>query len=215
MKKILTFSLFFVYFLYFSQNYYFDNKCEILETKLKGNYRNLPERKILYFFNSKDSTYISYNFRPNEIHLFDYNTNMLKLLQIRNNSKTIFFDLLREDDFRNFRDEIIIKNVIVNDLGDDLYLIKAFSKENSKKPNLEIKIKLKTSDNSLVRIHFMDLTENIHDLIYDKLLEQLPSKKYQIENIYLDYRNGIVNEIKMNKCEKINLKYSLNFSPKK
>lgn len=78
-----------------------------------------------------------------------------------------------------------------------------------------IKIKLKTSDNSLVRIHFMDLTENIHDLIYDKLLEQLPSKKYQIENIYLDYRNGIVNEIKMNRCEKINLRYSLNFTPKK
>ena len=109
----------------------------------------------------------------------------------------------------------MIKKISIENLADDLFLIKTFPSEKSKKFNLEIKIKLKKSIYPLIRMHFMDLTVSIHDLIYNKLLEQLPNKNYQIESIYLDYRNGVIVEEKVSNCKPINLKFDLNFSEKK
>ena len=215
MKKLLTFSLVFLSVALFSQRYVFDNQCEILEKQIKGIYPNLPPRKILYFYNSNDSNFIAYNFRPNEIHLYDYKLNSLKNLQIKNDEKKIIFNLISESNFRNFPDEILIKKISIENLADDLFLIKTFPSEKSKKFNLEIKIKLKKSIYPLIRMHFMDLTVSIHDLIYNKLLEQLPNKNYQIESIYLDYRNGVIVEEKVSNCKPINLKFDLNFSEKK
>ena len=215
MKKLLTFLLIFLSTFFFSQEYRFDNQCEILEKQIKGIYPNLPPRKNLFFYNSQDSNFIAYNFRPNEILLFDYKLNSLKNFEIKNNDQIMVFNLIRENNFRNFKDEILIKKISIDKLGDDLYMIKTFSREKSKNPNLEIKIKLKKSDNPLIRIHFMDLTENIHDLIYDELLKQLPNKNFQIENIYLDYHNGVIFEEMISNCKPINLKFDLNFSEKK
>ena len=130
-------------------------------------------------------------------------------------NKKIIFNLISESNFRNFPDEILIKKISIENLADDLFLIKTFQSEKSKNFNLEIKIKLKKSITPLIRIHFMDLTVNIHDLIYNKLLEQLPNKNYQIESIYLDYRNGVIVEEKVSNCKPINLKFDLNFSEKK
>lgn len=92
-------------------------------------------------------------------------------------------------------------------MGNNTYLVKAYSDDFYKKNNLEIKFELVKSDYPLVQIRFLDLTKNIHDKIYQSLISKLPDENYQLEKVYYDYKNGVVMTDNFHKCENINLTF--------
>lgn len=71
-----------------------------------------------------------------------------------------------------------------------------------KKANLELKILVEKSDFPMRRIRFMDLTNNIHDKIYNALLKELDSENYRIDDVITNYENGVIMHDNLSKCGK-------------
>lgn len=207
-KLLLLFGLLFSTFA-FSQEYQFDYECSYQQKIWKKGTSNVKPNTIKYFLNSKNNEYIIYNRYKDYFNLYDFKLNKETRYNQVLVDNQILMDKKEELDFRNFKEEFIIKKVDVQSIGDNYFLIQTFDKERSRKPNLELKIKLKKSDFSFVKVLFMDLSVNIHEKVYEALLLKLPNANYQIENIEVDYKNGFFSSGEFEKCKKISLKYNL------
>ena len=208
MKKKFVFLLFLliIFNFYKSQKYNFTTYCSINEVQLKDDL-NRQSRKIQVYYNLNNSNYIAYLYPKQNLILYDFNEQKIKFFDADYLKKHNILKLISESTIRKYRDEIDINKISVDDLGNNTYLVKAYSDDFYKKNNLEIKFELVKSDYPLVQIRFLDLTKNIHDKIYQSLISKLPDENYQLEKVYYDYKNGVVMTDNFHKCENINLTF--------
>jgi len=103
-------------------------------------------------------------------------------------------------------DEVEVEDIDVEEVSENVFVIKASTLQ-KKNSTLELKIVVEKSDFPMPEIRFMDLTPNIHSKIYNALLLKLDSPNYRIINVTTDYKNGVIMNDDLSKCEKINLKF--------
>ncbi|MBW8360393.1 MAG: hypothetical protein K0M63_11405 [Weeksellaceae bacterium] len=105
--------------------------------------------------------------------------------------------------------EFEIKRTTVSRTDDAHILVKAFTRENSKRTNLEVNFRLIKSQSPLVQIRFMDLSPKIHNAVYSALLKGLESPNYRIERAEVNYRNGYRFVFDFSSCEATSIKFHL------
>jgi len=211
MKKNFLLLFCFISMFSFSQEYHFDYKCYDNETQLKGAYKGNKRTNIIYF-NSQNKNLIAYDYsfsqKPTRIFwLYDYASNNFFSYSINNDSKFSSLNFINKIPIKIYPDEKKIERIDVEMLSENIFLVKAFPSQKSKKSNLELKIVIERSDFPMPRIRFMDFTPNIHYKIYDALLSKLDSPKYRLVDVITDNRNGVIMRDNFSKCEKINLKF--------
>lgn len=195
----------------FSQEYHFHYKCYDNETQLKGTYKGTKRTNIIYF-NSENKDVIAYDYffsqQPTRsFYLYDFRRNIFSSYSINLDSNFSSLNLIRSVPIKTYADEIKVERVTVEESAKNVYLIKAFPSQKSKKSNLELKILIEESDFQMPRIRFMDLSPNIHFKIYEALLSKLDSPKYRIVDVVTNYKNRVIMHDDLSKCEKINLKF--------
>lgn len=210
MKKILILFSILVAISLFSQSYHVDTQCEILETQIKGGHQKKTEPRIIsIFYSLKDNSFVAEKYTQSEIYLYDFEIKAVfgfNAVYYQNKTTLKFINV----NYNNIdKDEINIKKITVDNLGDDNYLIKTYSREKAKKPNLEVKFKLKKSDYPLVKFRFLDMSRTIHDKIYDALLSKLPNPNFQIESVYSDYKKSYIGKHEVSKCQNVDLTFDL------
>lgn len=127
------------------------------------------------------------------------------------------FEVNKKGQFSNVRftnitpdyTEFDVKKITVFQENKDQFKIEVFSDEKTKKPNLKIFVSIEKSDFILPKIRFMDVSQSIHDQIYDALLEKLDSNLYKIKAIKYTYKNGLTLEQKLLSCEPVELNFSV------
>lgn len=209
-KNLLALFCYFSIFC-FSQEYHFDYKCYDNETQLKGSYKGNKRTNIIYF-NSENEDVMAYDYffsqQPTRSFLLDdYKLNMMFSYSISHDSKFSTLNYIQMFPIKIYPDERKIERVNVEKLEENLFLIRTFSSQNFKKPNLELKVLIEKSEYSMPKIQFMDLTPNIHSKIYEALLSKLDSPKYRIVDVVTNYKNRVIMHNDLSKCEKINLKF--------
>ena len=205
MKKYTFLVLFFVAFAS-AQTYEFDRKCTYEPVRLKNNFA-----EMIWLFNSKSTDFTgrlySYNGKTNDIFILQDYKNLLKYS----------FEVNKKGQFSNVRftnitpdyTEFDVKKITVFQENKDQFKIEVFSDEKTKKPNLKIFVTVEKSDFILPKIRFMDVSQSIHDQIYDALLEKLDSNLYKIKAIKYTYKNGLTLEQKLLSCETVELNFSV------
>lgn len=209
MKKNFLLLFCFISSFVFSQ-YSFDYKCYDNETQIKGEYKGNKRINIIYF-NSKNKDLMAYDYYFSQqplrsFLLYNFETNNLFSYSINHKSEFSSLNLIHSFPIKIYKDEIKIERVDVEEVSGNIWIIKAFPSQKSKKSKLELKVVLEKSDFPMPRIRFMDLSPNIHNKIYDALLSKLVSTNYQIISVTTDYKNGVIMHDDISKCEKINLK---------
>lgn len=210
MKKYPFLVLFFVVFAS-AQTYEFDYKCYNPEKQTRGNYKGVKRTNIIYL-SSKESDIIAYDYSfskepKRSFYFYDFKNNFFSYYTLNNESDLSSLKFVNSDSIRVFDDEKLIERVTVNKISENVFVLKAFPNEKTKRANLELKIVVEKNDFPMRRIRFMDLTLNIHDKIYDALLNELGSKDYRIIDVITDYKNGVIMHDDFSKCEKVNLKF--------
>jgi hypothetical protein len=210
MKKKFLLLFCFISNFAFSQ-YSFDYKCYNLETQLKGNYKGNKRTNIIYF-NSQNKDLMAYDYYFSQqplrsFLLYNYETNNLFSYSINHKSEFLSLNLINSFPIKIYPDEIKIEQVDVEEISENIWIIKAFPSQKRKKPNLELKVVLEKSNFPMPKIRFMDLTPNIHSKIYNALLLKLDSPNYRIVNVTTDYKNSVIMNNDFSRCEKINLKF--------
>lgn len=205
MKKYPFLVLFFVVFAS-AQTYKFDRKCTYDPVRKKDNFA-----EMIWLFNSKSIDFIgrlySYNGKTNDIFILHDYERLLKYS----------FDVNKKGQFSNLRftyitpdyTEFDVKKITVFQENKEQFKIEVFSDEKAKKPNLKIFITVEKSDFMLPKIRFMDVSQLIHDQIYDALLEKLDSNLFKIKTIKYTYKNGLTLEQKLIFCEPVELNFSV------
>lgn len=210
MKKFFLLLFCFISSLAFSQEYHFDYKCYGIETQLKARYKGNERTNIIYF-NSQNKDILAYDYSFSHeltriVWLYDYVNNYFFSFTINQKSEFSSLNLRNSFPIKIYSDEIKVERVDVEEVSENIWIIKAFPSQKSKKSNLELKVVLKKSDFPMPRIRFMDLSPNIHNKIYDALFLKLNSLNYRIVDVVYDYKNGVIMHEDFSKCEKINLK---------
>ncbi len=198
-------------YLFYSQGYLFDYKCSDVETQLKGSYKGNTRTNFIYL-NSKDSTIIAYDYffnnAGNSLWIYDFKNNSFLNFDKNKSTSDSKLKIVNVSKIKKYKDEIDIKSVeILVDKG----LYKVFTYDNEKKeiPNLYLEIELVDSDFPLQRIRFMDVTLNIHNKIYDALMEKLPSQYFRIKTVKTDYKNGVIMLDDYSNCSKVDTYFNL------
>lgn len=205
-KKLTLLFFILIFYNAFSQKYHFDYKCYNVETQLKGSYKGNKRSNIIYF-NSEKKDFIAYDYSfsgkaERTFLLYDYAGNKLYTYSINQNSDFSTLNLKKVFPIKTYHDEIKIERVEVENNGINLYTVKTYPTNKSKKANLELKILVQKTGFSAPRMQFMDLTPNIHSKIYDALFSKLDSDNYKIVHVEIDYKNGVIMEDDFSKCEK-------------
>ena len=205
MKKYPFLVLFFVVFAS-AQTYEFDRKCSYVPVRKKDNFA-----EMIWLFNSKSTDFTgrlySYNGKTNDIFILQDYKNLLKYS----------FEVNKKGQFSNVRftnitpdyTEFDVKKITVFQENKDQFKIEVFSDAKTKKPSLKIFVTVEKSDFILPKIRFMDVSQSIHDQIYDALLEKLDSNLYKIKAIKYTYKNGLTLEQKLLSCETVELNFSV------
>lgn len=205
MKKYTFLVLFFVAFAS-AQTYEFDRKCTYEPVRLKNNFA-----EMIWLFNSKSTDFTgrlySYNGKTNDIFILQDYKNLLKYS----------FEVNKKGQFSNVRftnitadyAEFEVNRITVLGESENKFKIEVFSDAKTKKPSLKIFVTVEKSDFILPRIRLMDVSQLIHDQIYDALLEKLDSNLYKIKTIKYIYKNGLTLEQKLLSCETVELNFSV------
>lgn len=205
MKKYTFLVLFFVAFAS-AQTYEFDRKCTYEPVRLKNNFA-----EMIWLFNSKSTDFTgglySYNGKTNDIFILQDYKNLLKYS----------FEVNKKGQFSNVRftnitadyAEFEVNRITVLGESENKFKIEVFSDAKTKKPSLKIFVTVEKSDFILPRIRLMDVSQLIHDQIYDALLEKLDSNLYKIKAIKYTYKNGLTLEQKLLSCETVELNFSV------
>lgn len=195
---------------FFCQTYHFDYKCYDVETQSKGNYKGNKRTNIIYF-SSENKNIIAYNYffsqQPNRsFRIYDYHSNLAFSYSINRDSNFSSLNFNQKSQINKYPDELIIKRIDVQNIGENQFIIKTYSSLKNKRSNLELKVTVMKSDYPMPVIHFLDLSPNIHSKIYDALLANLDSENYRLMEVVSNHKNGVVMLDDFSKCEKINLK---------
>ncbi|WP_435524492.1 hypothetical protein [Chryseobacterium indoltheticum] len=136
--------------LYYSQEYYFDYKCYNVETQIKGRYKGNKRTNIIYFNSgNKDLMAYDYYFSKQPLRsffLYNYETNNLFSYSINHKSEFSSLNLINSFQIKIYQDEIKIERVDVEEVSENILVIKGFPSQKSKKSKLELKVVLEESD---------------------------------------------------------------------
>lgn len=190
MKKNITLLLSFIWISIFSQ-YTFDYKFYVKDLS-KGSDKIEYDTGI--YINSKNEDYKLYHYQNDEIRLFDYKIKCTFYFQQELVKDKKIFKFIDKGCFSGVSNERKINRIEITELSNNIYLIRTFPSERSKKANLELKVVLEKSDEDLLCLYKLDLSNNIHQKILtslrDKLISLKGDSKYIIKEFERNYKNG-------------------------
>ncbi|AZA54342.1 hypothetical protein [Chryseobacterium sp. G0201] len=203
-KILLSFLLLIVFTIQAQQSYTFDYKLKITTY-------NKKQRKefgdLIYYYNSKDSSYTMQLYNNIDGKLFVHQENKLAFYKFNSSANK------GEINFTDFKEysldgKLNINKIIVEKLGENKYSIFCFEKEESKKPSLKLIVNLKLAETNLIRFYYFDSGYKIEKMLIDSLQEKL-GDNYIIEDYTVDYMNGFAPHCMIEKIEKINQKITI------
>jgi len=199
MKKILFLLLFAV--CANAQTYTFDYKLKI-GSKIKTYYGYDYEPYTL-IVNSKNPEYDMGIFNNSYGHIGDDGKHIVYHFNYFQNKKIERFDFKSYLEFTP-RDEFEIDHIVVEKIEENKYSIKCFRKPNSKRSRLDLVVTLKPSQDDLIRLYLLDLSDNISRKIVNALKEKLQGN-YVVEEYTANHKNGGRSHYYIEKLEKIDL----------
>src|SRR5690606_21484398 len=190
MKNVLLIFLMYPWIL-FSQGYSFNYKCTEFETRFRSPYKG-NERTNYIYINTKDSTILAYDYKfstGKNLFIIDTEHNIYWNFDRNNLNKPL--SLINFSTIKEYEDEFIVKDVIVEKIDNLSYNVSLYSKKGKKKPRVRLKIDLVASKIPIQKFRFMDLSMNIHLYFYDALMKEIPSQFYQLKSVITEM-NGVV-----------------------
>lgn len=211
-KKTIFFTFLFFYILGFSQKYEFDLDCNMVQSHVRGIYKNSKARNINFLFNTQNNSYFSKKDESTYRVIIDDKLGVkYSFEEAVYQNKLVLTNVFGRKINDNGKD-IVKYRLVVNFLEKNTYQVKVFIKDEIKKPTLIIKFILRETNYPLLRFDFLDadFEFRLHNLIFDSLESNLPHKNFQVEGIQIDYKKGS-EVLYLSKCESINLDYLVEF----
>ena len=191
-------------FSVYAQSYTFDYKINFNSYNDKT---KVSINESSYIINSKNPLYEMHLFDKNG-RLWDHENNLLRIFNYNKvNNKSIY-------EFTSYQRKLILDNekvinhIVVNEINKNHYSIKCFPKKENRNANLEMIVKLKATDEDLIRFYYLDLSYTIKNKLIESLKEKLNGNyNYIIESISVNYKkNSSKSNSHVTGVEKLNLK---------